>query len=380
MNREKIFNIFVFLSTLARSLIDCFIPIILYNRGLEVKYIIIFLLLNYSLCFLLNAPLGHIGKKITFKWTMIVTSFSIGIAYYFLLIADLNIISLFLFALFHAVSTHVYWLSRHYYALEVLPKKELADEVGNIIIFSTLAIIPVSYAGGWFMNNLSMELVLIIIVFLYAISVIPLFYIKERKRYVNLGVIESSIKVLTSMPIRSFWFMILAQFRMVSRYLFPLFLFIYIKQDYEYIGIFNISVGVASMFFVYFFARRMDRDKKDYLIVSGILGAVVYLFKANVTDVGIMLLVGLAEGLIDKMYDVAFHRNLYALGHQYEGLGYTVAIEGLQNISRIIITFIFVLIGFDLKTIIYISAFMLIINGVIGFDDGKGGYKLHYSK
>ena len=77
MNRERTFNLFVFLSTLARSLVDCFIPIILYNRGLEVKYIIIFLLLNYSLCFILNVPLGNIGKKITFKWTMIVTSFLI---------------------------------------------------------------------------------------------------------------------------------------------------------------------------------------------------------------------------------------------------------------------------------------------------------------
>jgi len=374
MNRERTFNLFVFLSTLARSLVDCFIPIILYNRGLEVKYIIIFLLLNYSLCFILNVPLGNIGKKITFKWTMIVTSFLIGIAYYFLLIVDLNIISLFLFALFHAISTHVYWLSRHYYALEVLPKRDLADEVGNIIIFSTLAIIPVSYAGAWFMNNLSMEVVLIIIVFLYAISVVPLFYIKERKKNIELGVLESSLNILSSIPTKSLCFMILAQFRMISRYLFPLLLFIYIKEDYEYIGIFNISVGVASMFFVYFFARRMDKDKKDYLIVSGILGAAVYLFKLNIADVSLMLLVGLAEGLVDKMYDVAFHRNLYALGHQYEGIGYTVAMEGLQNISRIIITFLFVLVGLDLKTILYVSAFMLIINGLVGFDDGRGGY------
>jgi uncharacterized membrane protein HdeD (DUF308 family) len=149
---------------------------------------------------------------------------------------------------------------------------------------------------------------------------------------------------------------------------------LYIKDNYEYIGIFNIAVGVASMFFVYFFARKMDRDKKDYLVLSGVLGCAVYLFKMNITDTGLMLLLGLCEGLVEKMYDVAFNRNLYALGHHYEGVGYPVLMEGIQNMSRIIIIFIFVLFSVDLKTIIYICAFMLIVTGLVGFDDGKGGY------
>lgn len=374
MNRVKIFNVFVFLSTLARSLVDCFIPIILYNKGLDIKYILFFLLLTYSLSFLFSAPLGYIGKKITFKWAMIISSFSIGISYYFLLMVDLNLISLFIFTLFHVINTQLYWLARHYYALEVLPKKDLADEVGNIIIFTTLALIPVSYVGALLINNLEMNIVLIIVIFLYMISIIPLFKIIERKKQIEIGVLESAKNVIRNMPKKSFWFMIIAQFRMISRYLFPLFLFIYIKDNYEYIGVFNIAVGVASMFFVYFFARKMDKDKKDYLVLSGVLGCLVYIFKLNITDVGFMLLIGLSEGLVDKMYEVAFNRNLYALGHQYDGIGYTVSMEGLQNFSRMTIIVIFSLLSFSLTTILYICAFMLIVTGLIGFDDGKGGY------
>ncbi len=374
MKREKIFNSFIFLSTLARSLVDCFIPIILYKRGLGEQSIIFFLIMNYSLLFLLNVPLGSIGKKISFKWAMIITSFLIGISYYFLLMKEQNIINLLLFTLFHVINTHIYWLSRHYYTLEILPKRNIADDVGNIIIVSTLALIPVSYVGALLMNNLDKKLIFIIVTFLYMVSVVPLFLMKEKKKEFTAGVLKSAKYIIKDIPRRSFWFIILVQFKMISRYLFPLFLFINVKNNFEYIGVFNITVGVASMFFVYFFARKMDRDKKDYLILSGVLGSAVYLLKLNIIDSGIMLLIGLFEGLVDKMYEVAFNRNLYALGHHYEGIGYIVAIEGLQNFSRILITLLFALLLLDLSTVLYVSAFMLIITGLIGFDDGKGGY------
>lgn len=374
MKREKMFNTFIFLSTLSKTLIDCFIPIILYKRGISEYYIIFFLLLNYSLSFLLNTPLGYISKKITFKWSLIITSFIVGISYYFLFMTELNIINLLLFTFFHIINTHTYWLARHYYALDVLPKKDLADEVGNIIIFSTLAIIPVSYVGALLMNNLDRGLVLVIIVFLHIISIIPLFKIVEKKKQSDTKLMDDVKMIIGDIPIRSLIFMILAQFRMIGRYIFPLYMFIYIKNNFEYIGIFNIAVGIASMFFVYFFAQKMDRDKKDYLILSGVLGCIVYLLKLNVFDVGLILLIGLFEGLADKMYEVAFNRNLYALGHHYESTGYAVAMEGLQNLSRVIIVLFVALFIGDLRIMLYISALMLVVTGLVGFDDGKGGY------
>ncbi|MDD4298863.1 MAG: hypothetical protein PHS98_04470 [Bacilli bacterium] len=374
MKRIKIYNLFIFLSTLARSLIDCFIPIILYNKGLEVKYIISFLLLNYSLGFILNVPLGFIGRKITFKWLLIITSFLIGLSYYYLLMVKLDVTNLFLFTLFHVASTQAYWLSRHYYALEVLPKHNLADDAGNIVVFSTLALIPISYVGALLINNIDIEQVLIIIVFLYMISVIPLFKITEKKKDINRELITTSHNIVLNIPRKSLWFMFIAQFRMVSRYLFPLFLYIYVHQNYEYIGVFNIAVSVASIFFIYFFSKRMDKEKKDYLLLSGVLFCIVYFLKLNIVDTGLMLLVGLFEGIVDKMYDVAFDRNLYALGHHYDGLGYTIVMEGLQNISRVVIVMIFFFFISSLKNMLYLAGFMFIIGGLIGFDDGKGGY------
>ena len=370
MDKHKTFNLFNFLSTLARTLIDCFIPVILYNKGLNIKGILFFLLLNYSISFLVNVPLGYIGKKITFKWAMIASSFFMGISYYFLLALELNVFNIFVFTFTHVVNSNIYWVSRHYYALEVLPKREMASEVGNIVIFSTLAVIPISYIGALLMNRLELTHVVIIIMSLYVISVLPLFRINEEKKKTN----QKLLDIAFDIPRRSILFMILAQFRMISRYLFPLFLFLHVERNYEFIGIFNIVVGIASTIFVYFFAKKMDQKKKDYLFLSGILGCIVYILKLNIHYIFLVLAIGFIEGITDKMYEVAFNRNLYALGTHYDGINYSILMEGFQNISRVVIIMFFAFIIVDLKLIFYFSAFMLVLTGFVGFDDGEGGY------
>jgi hypothetical protein len=374
MNKTKKYNIFIFLSTLARTLFDCFITIILYRKGLGIDGILFYLVINYSLSFLLNVPLFYISLKISFKWMMIITSFLIGFAYYFLLLNDLTLITLILFTILHVINANVYWVSRHFYALEILPKENLADEVGNIIIISNIAMIPVSYLGALMINNFNKAIMLIVLVILFVISVIPLFYIKEGKINLKFGIIEGIKKTIINMPRKSFMFFIFAQFRIISHYIFPLYLFLYVKKNCEYIGIFNIVAGIASMIFVYFFSRKMDREKKDYLVLSGFLGAIVFFLKLTIVDTTLMIVIALAHGFTEKMYEVSFNRNIYALGQNYNGALYATSIEWLQNLVRIFISFFFAIFFFDLKSFLLISSFMLVITGIIGFDDGEGGY------
>jgi hypothetical protein len=374
MNKTKYFNTFIFLSTVARTLFDCFITIILYKKGLGIDNILFYLVLNYSLSFILNVPLFYISLKISFKWLMIITSFLIGIAYYFLLLRDLNLITLLLFTIFHVISTNVYWVSRHFYALEILPKEDLADEVGNIIIISNIAMIPVSYFGALMINNVNKSIMLIVLVILFAISIIPLFYIKERQVNFKSSIIGGIKRILIHMPRTSLLFYIFAQFRIICHYFFPLYIFLYVKNNCEYIGIFNIVAGIASMVFVYFFSRKMDKEKKDYLVLSGFLGAIVFFLKLTIVDTTLMIGIAIAQGFTEKMYELSYNRNMYALGHHYNGALYATTIEWFQNLIRVFITFFFAIFFFDLKSFLLVSSFMLVITGLIGFDDGEGGY------
>ncbi len=373
MNNLKKYNYFVFIGTFSRNLIEVFIPIVLYNKGVSITSLFFFLLLNYSFSFLLNFPIASISRKITFKWLIVISSISIVISYYFIFLRPINYFNLIIIALTHVISAHIYWLCRHYFALEILPEEKMGKEVGYIVIFSQLAIIPASYIGALLINNVKFELILIIIIILYIISIIPLFKMKESKR-VKLEMRDGLKDIYNSMPKRSIFFYIMAQFRFISKYLFPLYIYLFVKSNYEFIGIFNIAVGVASMFFVYLFARKMDKEKKDYLALSGVLSFIVWVLKINALSIFFMLAIGFMEGLVEKMYETAFNRNLYALGKKYNSISYAAFMEGLQSFWRIIFMLFFLLVINDITIILYICAIMIVITGFIGFDDGAGGY------
>ena len=373
MNNIFKYNLFIFLSTFTRSLIEVFIPILLYNKGLSIGAIFFFLLINYTFSFLFNFPLAYLSKKISFKWLLIISSFFLAITYYYLLILPITFLSLLIIIITHVINAHIFWLSRHYYALKLLPQSNLGPDVGNIVIYNQLGLIPSTYIGALLLSYLNIKWVLIIIVLMYIISVIPLFFIKEKKLQ-EMTMIEGIKKIIDTIPRRSVWFYVIVQFRMISRYIFPLYIYLFVKNTYKYIGIFNIAVGIASMCFTYFYARKIDKDKEDYLILSGILSFIVWILKLNIISTTLLLLVALFEGLVEKMYETSFNRNLYALGKHYDIISYASFFEGLQHFSRIIIMIIVFFLIKDLKITLYLCAFMLLITGFIGFNDGKGGY------
>jgi MFS family permease len=374
MKTKKNFNLFIFLSTFARNLIDVFIPIILYKKGLSIHHLFIFIMINYALSFIFNIPLSYIAKKITFKWLLIISSIFVSIAYYFLLIKPISIFSLSMILIMHVICAHTYWLSRHYYSLAVLPKENMGDEVGDIVILSQISLVPATYLGALLIKHLHVYIVLLIVALVYIISALPLFKVNEIKRRKTKSILKTTYYTLTQIPIRSIIFFIFAQFRFVSKYLFPLFIFLHVRNTLEYIGVLNIAIGIASVFFVYFYARKMDKEKKDYLILSGVLSFIVYIFKLNITSTLWIVFICFFEGLIEKMYETSFTRNLYALGKHYHPIAYGASIEGLQSIIRVIIMFIFIFIVKDLKISLIICSIGMLIAGLIGFDDGKGGY------
>lgn len=351
-------------------MIDFFVPLILYERGIEINHILLYLLFNYVIIFLLNYPILLLVKKITFKWSLVLSGLFMTTAYYYLLVPPITFYSMFFISIVSAIGGYLYYAAKHDYALHLLPDHNMADEVGNMMIGIQLGLIPASFIGAILLQHMDKYLLIVTTLFLYLLSIVPLFGIKTKR-------IKEKIefkKVFLEFPKRSIWFYVLAQFRVISKTVFPLYVFLRLDTSLEYIGIFDLLVSFAGIFFIYAFARKMDRDKKDYLMLTGILSAFVYLLKLNITDTLLFLVIGLLEGLTDRMYDMAYTRNLYALGKHYHRVSYIGFLEGLFNIVRVIIMLFFLYVIKDFNLFLYISAFMLFITGLTGFDDGKGGY------
>ena len=63
MTKEKTYNIFLFLSTFTRGLVEVFSLVLLYKKGYSLDNLIFFLFLMYSLGILVN----YISLKIYYK-------------------------------------------------------------------------------------------------------------------------------------------------------------------------------------------------------------------------------------------------------------------------------------------------------------------------
>ena len=67
MNNRKKFELYVFLSTFSRNLIEVFIPVILYKFGYELKEVILYFLISNVFSLILSYPLVLFSKKFNNK-------------------------------------------------------------------------------------------------------------------------------------------------------------------------------------------------------------------------------------------------------------------------------------------------------------------------
>ena len=119
----------------------------------------------------------------------------------------------------------------------------------------------------------------------------------------------------------------------------------------------------------------MDKNKKDYLKPMLMIMLITLLIKLNIKSSTLMLIIIFIEGISKTALDTIILRNTYSYKANYDNISYILFIEQLYSLFRIIILIIYLLIGINLKTILYIGTFSLFINTIIGFKQGKSGYK-----
>lgn len=372
-NNFKKYDIFTLLSVFARSMIEVFIPIYLYTRGFTLEDIFLYFLLMLLISAIICVPLCYLGKFIKYKWLIFISSFFFGITYYLLFNIEVNIASLFLLSLSYALYRRSYWIGKRYFELIIIPKRNMANNVSKIVIISQIATIFASYTGAVLLNNLTDIYALIVSVSIYIIGILPLMMIREPKN--DEKIIIDSKNALKVIPIKNIISSILYEFIYISSFIFPIYLYLYVQENFEYIGIYNAIVGIASITCVYLFSKKMDKDKHDYILLSALLLATTFLLKLNCTVKIMVLIIGLFEGIFSKIHEVGYTRNIYYFGSHYNITSYNTVFEIIQNYSRLAAFALIFLITRDLKIILFLCIIAILLSAFVKFDDGKGGYK-----
>ena len=370
MSNLKKYNIFTFVTTFAKLLIEVFIPLILYNMNFTIKEIILFLIIKHALCtvFLPITKLVIKNKSTTFL--MIISSILFTLSYIYLNFLTKNFFKLLIFTTLLSMYLTFYWVGRHTYALSIIEDKKATDNTSLYTIFTILGGLFSTYIGSILIEKTSYLFLSIIVLFLMLISIIPLTKIIPKKETNDIKLIT----IITSFPKRNYIFTFLDQLRFVLVTIFPLYIYLNINKSYKYIGIINIVSGLGSIIYIYILKKLMDKNKSDYLSSSLLYLAITYTLKLLTKNNIIFLIIVFFEGIFRSVVDLITLRNTYVYSKNYTRLNYTIFTEGINNIGRVIILTLFYITNISLKKIILICILGILINIFIKYDDGKYGY------
>lgn len=349
MSNIKKYNIFIMLSTIARNMVEIFSSVLLYKMGYSLKEILLFFTILYFVGGIISVIVIYLTKYINAKYILILSSIIFSGSFYFMSTMDKTISNLIIFSIIYGVGCYSYHSLRHYFAIKAMDK-EKKKEIGSILIFSNIGLIVAPIIVSYVTKKLSLIVLAIIVIILSVLAIIPLFKldIKESNIPIKYQKIEKN-KLL---------FFILEQAKVINLSLQPLYLYLFINNKIEYVGIFNAIMGVSACVFIYFFVRKIDDNK--YFKYLNILFCVILLLKLNITSKYLILVIGFFEGLGIKMFEIVSAENIYNIRKDTNIKGYIVLVEIIFCFTRSI----FCLIGYfinDIKIILYISIVLIFI-------------------
>lgn len=360
-NKTK-FNIYVFLSTFARALIETFIPLLLFKFGYSLKEVVFFFLIYNLIELVLAYPLVKLATK---KGNKILAIFGfIGFIVTQILLNKMykGINYLLLIATTFAIYRVGYWLSRRYFNFKIIQKKHISSSYTFITIINQLAIVFAGYMGAIFLDFIGTTTLTIIAGILYIISIIPLFLFKFEHDNTNTDVQISLIKTIKDTKLSNVYLFGSYEILNVLKFFFTLYLFIYVKDTYQTVGLFNVITNLAIIIFAHFYGKKTD-GKKNYLKLSIIFTSIVYIFKANSQTIWLAI-ISFLEGFAIKMYEISINKELYSLSKKFEYNNYNLMYETVCKIFRGIVLAISYFFINDLKIMIYVSV-AFILSGLI---------------
>jgi len=351
------YNLFIFFTTFARILVEVFIPLVLYNQGFELQYILKFLLISFGFNIILSSLISELGRKTNFNWIAYLSAF-LFVGMYYLLLQKPNI---YILALLYSANTSCYYIAKHNFAMSAIDSK-VGSRVGGFMIAGMLAGIPAGYIGAVFLNKFPVWLIILLVSLIYLFGIIPLRKIKI-KGHKN----ENVFKTLIKIPKRNLIFFAFAQFKVVLFFLFPLYVFVEIEKRYDFIGLLGIIVGIASMIFVYFQSRFMDKKKKDYMLVAACFLSLVMFIQTMYGTALLLLFTAFFEGIATKMYEMGVSKDFYHIPKQMDNACYFEVFEVLNNLIKFLIITVIFLLGLNLFTTIMVLIAGVLISGFIKF-------------
>jgi len=358
-SNQKKFSMYVFLSTFSRNLIEVFIPIILYKFGFSLKEVIFYYLFVNIFSLLLSYPYLYISNKYNNKILSIIGVISFVVLQVLLNNLYNNTWFLIVLALSFASYRRGYWISRRFYNLKIIHKENISSTYSLISIINQVGLIISSYIGSLFLDFVSINVLTIISIVLFLVSIIPLHLLSFKHNEQDFKL--EFCKVFKKIPKRDLYLFGTYELLNVVKFLFPLYLFIYVKNNYQTVGILNLLTNLSTILFAYFYGKKIDK-KDNFLGLSILLVVGVYFLKLNFISY-FLVLISFLEGIVTRMYEISISKEFYSLSKKFEYQSYNLVYEITQNLFRTLVVLILYFLINDLKIMILV-VLLFILSGI----------------
>lgn len=327
MKNVKFYNIYIFISSFTRNIIDTYSVVLLYKKGFSVNDIIGIYALIFFLGIFISTMSLKIGNKIGYKYVLIFSSIITSISFYIIN----KYLNPYIISLFLSLSQFTYHPIKHYYGIILLNQKK---QIGNTIILTYVAIILSSYIT---IKQINLKYLVIICL----ISIIPSIFVKNDKNEI--------ISYPKNIPKNIVNFFIFDQSKIIFILLQPLYLYT-ISNKISYVGIFNIIITISSILFIYFIANRKNIEK-HYRNIN-IIFTIILLLKLNIKNEIFLLMIAFLEGIGLKTNELVSTMNLYCVKNFKTG--YLIISEIVFCLVRCVILCLIFILKLKLKTSLYI--------------------------
>ncbi|MBR6964754.1 hypothetical protein IKH83_00340 [Candidatus Saccharibacteria bacterium] len=348
---EKLFDIYVFLTTFSRNLIEVFVGTFLFKLGFSVHEVVLYILLAYIFSTLLAYPCVAFSKKFSNELLAFVSVFAfIGMQFTLNHMGcqlPLLVLVSFLFALYRKT----YWIARRYYTLRLVSHQQnVARKYSVISVINQLGVIIAAYAGSVFLEFFTIDIITIISFVLLTISTVTLHFIKVKPEKDTTKI--QLFKTLRRIPFSGAVHIICYELVNISKILLPVFIILYVKDTYTAVGIVTLIANVAALIFIYVYGRIINK-KRNFLRCSILIYTIMKICQVNSTGI-LLAIFTFCEGFALKAYEQSFHKEYLIMSRKFDGFNFNLAYEIIMDVGRLaVVAFLFFFIA-DIKTMLYI--------------------------
>ncbi len=322
------FNIFSFVSSFARALIETFISLYLFKNGFPITSIVAFYCIENIFSLIFAYSFIRIGERFNYAIIMIIGLVSFVALQIILGNVENSWTYIILISLIYSLYRRGYWVSRRHYITSVMPTEKSSHSFSILVVFSQIATILAGYIGALLLDNFNIIVLTIVSSILLIVSVIPLFLIKTNKEKVKIN-LKSNLKKYDKSNIVLFSFY---ELNNLLTMLFPIYIALYIKDTYIMAGNLNAISNISIILFVMIYGKIINKNK-NFVFISTTLLLMISLLKLMQVDY-FVLVVYFLDGLVQKMQNQSINKIYFENRKEMDVTHYNLIYQIVEAISR----------------------------------------------